>query len=172
MSLGERMDRCEQDLRSHLEPGELVLAIGRCEDITERGNLESAGAGWTFVMVTDRMVRWVPHADPRFEASLDLDTVTAATERLFAHRYGIALDHTSITRPSRVPARRFLTFEWGDAIEEKRSVRTELGFSRRDARAARSLREQLVARGVPFSERAPQRSVRPDPGTKLLRRTD
>ena len=36
--------------------GEEVLATGRCADITTTGDLDSAGAGWTYVMITDRRV--------------------------------------------------------------------------------------------------------------------
>jgi hypothetical protein len=39
---------------------EEVLATGRCADITTTGDLDSAGAGWTYVMVTNRHVHWVP----------------------------------------------------------------------------------------------------------------
>jgi len=36
MYVRDRLDRCDAQLREHLEPAEQVLAIGRCEDITGR----------------------------------------------------------------------------------------------------------------------------------------
>lgn len=146
-SLRELLVVCDSDLRTRLDPDEQVVAIGRCEDITERGGPELGGAGWTFVMITDRRLRWVPHVNLRFEASLDLDTVTAVTERLVAHRYAVALEHPPITRAHHVPAHRFLMYEWGNAVGNRPFARTELAFSRRDTRAAYALREQLIARG-------------------------
>jgi hypothetical protein len=35
--LRERLESCEADLLAHLDPDEQVIAIGRCEDITDRG---------------------------------------------------------------------------------------------------------------------------------------
>ena len=52
-SLRELLVVCDSDLRTRLDPDEQVVAIGRCEDITERGGPELGGAGWTFVMITD-----------------------------------------------------------------------------------------------------------------------
>ncbi|MEX2421139.1 MAG: hypothetical protein WD670_04905, partial [Actinomycetota bacterium] len=102
-SLRERLVVCDSDLRTRLDPDELVVAIGRCEDITERGGPERGGAGWTFVVITDRRLRWVPHVNLRFEASLDLDTVTTVTERLVGHRYVVTLEHLPIARPVTYP---------------------------------------------------------------------
>jgi hypothetical protein len=99
-------------------------------------------------MVTDRRLRWVPHADLRFVASLHLDDVTAATEHMRAHRYAITMDHRAITRLLPVPVRRFLWFEWGNAVSSARLARTKLAFSRRDTAAARALRHQLSSREV------------------------
>jgi hypothetical protein len=147
-SLRDRLDRCDAYLRERLEPDERVVAIGRCEDITARLGIDRGGAGWTFVMVTDRSLRWVPHVDLRFEARLDLAGVTSATERVVAHRYAIALEHSPIWRPWRVPAHRFLRFEWGNVIEVLSFGRTELAFSRRETEAAVALGEQLSMRGV------------------------
>jgi len=36
-NLRERLESCEAVLRAHLDPDERVIAIGRCEDITDRG---------------------------------------------------------------------------------------------------------------------------------------
>ena len=94
-------------------------------------------------MVTDRRLRWVPHMNLRFEALLALDQITGVSEKSLRHRYAIALDHGPITRPHAVPAHRFLGFEWGDSVAATTMTRTELAFSRRDTKAAQTLRDQL-----------------------------
>jgi len=110
--------------------------------------VDSGGAAWTFVMVTDRRLRWVPDARPRFEAALDLDGVTAVSQRMKTHRYAIALEHAPLRRLHHVPAHRLLMFAWGNAVAEDLFTRTELASSRRDTAAARALREQLSLRGA------------------------
>jgi hypothetical protein len=147
-ALRDLLDACDVELRGHLEADEHVLAIGRCQDITERGSIELGGAALTFIMVTDRRLRWVPYASLEFEASLVLDQVTAVSERSLRHRYAVALDHGPLARPHTVPAHRFLRFEWGDAVVTTPLTRTELAFSRRDTKAAQTLREQVARRLV------------------------
>jgi hypothetical protein len=131
-------------VRGHMDSDEHVLAVGRCEDITIRGSIDQGGAAWSYIMVTDRRVRWVPHAIPEHEASLDLDHVTAVTERSVGHRYAIALEHAPLTRLHWAPAHRFLGLEWGNGVVVTPLTRTELAFSRRDTAAAEALRRQLA----------------------------
>ena len=172
-SLYELLESCEADLRAHLEPDEQVVAVGRCEDITLRGDIDNGGAGWTFVMVTDRHLRWVPHVSLRFETALDLDDVTQALEQVSAHRYALTLLHAPVQALRQVPAHRFMTFEWGNATEVRPLERTRLAFSRRDTDAARALREQLARRGaVAKAVLSPPRAPRPDPKFYVLRRRD
>jgi hypothetical protein len=147
-TLRHLLDTCDVVVRTHLEPGERVLAVGRCEDVTERGDIDQAGGAWTYVMVTNRMLRWAPHAELRFETSLELDTVRRVREESMAHRYGIALEHQPIVRRHHVPKHRFLIFEWGNAVASTPFPVTKLAFSRRDTEAARALRDQLAVRGV------------------------
>lgn len=59
MSLRDRLSACDTQVRAHLDPDERVLAIGKCEDVTEWGGPERGGGGWTYLMVTDRRLRWV-----------------------------------------------------------------------------------------------------------------
>ena len=147
-TLRDLLDACDAALRSRLDAGEHVLAIGRCQDITERGSIEQGGAALTFIMVTDRRLRWVPYASLEFEASLVLGQVTAVSERSLRHRYAIAIDHGPLARPHTVPAHRFLRFQWGDTVVTTPLIRTELAFSRRDTKAAQALREQVSRRLV------------------------
>jgi hypothetical protein len=146
--LKELLESCEADLRTRLEPDEQVVAVGRCEDVTDLGGVDQGGAGWTFVMVTDRHLRWVPHVSLRFETALDLDDVTAALETTSVHRYAITLAHSPIGALRVVPAHRFMSFQWGNATAVLTLSMTKLAFSRRDTAAARALREQLARRGV------------------------
>ena len=171
--LKERLGSCESDLRARLEPDEQVIAVGRCEDATQRGGVDQGGAGWTFLMVTDRHLRWVPGVSLRFETAVDLDDVTEALEQISAHRYAITVHHAPVWALRRVPAHRFMTFEWGNATEVRTLKRTMLAFSRRDTDAARALRDQLARRGVVARVvPTPPRTPRPDPSTFVLRRRD
>ncbi len=97
-------------------------------------------------MVTDRRLRWVPSADMRNEASLNLDDVSSFSEQTIAHRVMVTLEHRPLGRPHHVPAHRFLMFQWGNAVSTDPLPRTRLAFSRRDAEAAIALRGQLTSR--------------------------
>jgi len=137
----------EAHLRAHLEPDEHVIAVGRCEDITLQGDIDSGGAGWTLVMVTDRHIRWVPHGLLRFATAVDLDDVDEAIERTSAHRYAITLRHTKVHALRLVPdPLRRLSGGEKEAVRELEATR--LAFSRRDTEAARALRAQLADRRV------------------------
>ncbi len=160
--LKERLESCEADLRARLEPDEQVVAVGRCKDVTDRGGVDQGGAGWTFVMVTDRHLRWVPGVSLRFETAVDLDDVTDALEQSSAHRYAMTMHHAPVRALRQVPAHRFMTFRWGNAVAIRTLSTTRLAFSRRDTEAARALREQLAGRGivakaVPGPPRPPRR---------------
>ena len=141
----EQIAACDAHMRNRLARGERVLAVGRGEDVTERGG---GMPGWTFVMVTDRALRWIMHLDLKLEASLDLDDITGVAEKTVAHRYAIDLEHRPLTRLHHVPAHRFLRFEWGNDFAHHVFTRTSLAFSRRETAAARALRERLAARGL------------------------
>jgi hypothetical protein len=170
--LKERLESCEADLRARLEPDERVIAVGRCEDVTDRGSVEG-GAGWTFVMVTDRHLRWVPGVSLRFETAVALDDVTKAHERISAHRYAMTLHHAPVRALRHVPSHRFMTFRWGNAFAVLTLSRTRLAFSRRYTEAARALREQLARRGIVVKAVPnPPRRPRPDPKPYVLRRPD
>ncbi len=64
MSLTQRLTLCDTAVRKHLEPGERVLAVGRCEDITEVHGPERGGTASAYVMITTQRLRRVP--DERF----------------------------------------------------------------------------------------------------------
>jgi hypothetical protein len=164
------LDARAVDLRARLEPDERVIAIGRAEDITLRGDIDAGGAGWTFVMVTDRHLRWVPRCRLHYATTVPFDDVTTVLERTSAHRYAISLRHGSIQALRSVPAHRFLHFQWGDTDAVRTLRITTLAFSRRDTRAARALREQLALRGVvPRIVRSPPRKPREPPQYLILR---
>jgi hypothetical protein len=144
-TLRDQLRICDRAVRSHVDPEEQVIAVGRCEDITTWGTVERGGAGWTFVMVTTQRLRWVPEAKLENEASLAFDDVTAAFETSLGHRYGIALEHAPLSRPH-IRHHRFLIFRWGNLVVTTPLWRTKLAFSRRDTTAAVALREQVSRR--------------------------
>jgi hypothetical protein len=129
---------------------EEVLATGRCADITTTGDLDSGGAGWTYVMVTNRRVHWVPSIRmPPAVCSLDLDKVASCTEVLWRHRSAVIMDHAPIVRPHFLPNGRPLYWEYTamDSVVGPLS-KTILGFSRPTAAASEKLKEQLALRGL------------------------
>ena len=147
-ALRDRLAACDASIRRGLDPDEEVLASGRCEDITDHGTVDLGGATWTFIMVTNRRLRWVPRSQLRFEAALDLDDVTGVAEETMGHRYAITLDHGPLMRLHRVPAHRLLKFRWGDAERMDDFRRTGLAFSRAVTSAAVVLRRELARRGL------------------------
>ena len=154
------LDASNALVRRHLDADEQVMAIGRCDEVTGRGDPDPYAGGWTFIMVTTRKLRWVPRANPRFEASLDFDDVMAISESLHGHRYRIGLRHVPIPRLRHVPAHRFATFAWGNRTEVREVTRTDLVFSRRDTEAASALRRQLSLRGASWPSPASVEPVR------------
>jgi hypothetical protein len=144
MSLRARIETCDALLRSQLDQDERVIAVGRCEDITERGDIEQGGAAWTYAMVTDRRLRWVPGTNAKLQTALDFDDVRSVRERSSKHRYALTLKHAPVTRPSWTHAHRFLSFTWGDKIVVAPRTRTVLAFSRRETAVAVAIRERLA----------------------------
>lgn len=146
----ERFAACDAEVRRHLSADERVLAIGRCEDITEWGGPERGGITQGYVMVTTRKLRWVPGCSLAHEASLELDIVTGYTERSVAHHYAISMQHPPLERLRIMPGLE-LPPELRDRLRAEGRLRegtgpftyTELAFSRRDTVAARVLRAAI-----------------------------
>ncbi|HJX07742.1 MAG TPA: hypothetical protein VJ736_06695 [Actinomycetota bacterium] len=152
------MDGCDAAVRDRLGEQERVITIGRCADVTTTGDLDSAGAGWTYVMVTDRRVHWVPHITNATDVcSLDLDRVRTCTELHRRHRSALLMDHEPLVRLHFPPNGRppNTTYTHGDPVLGSLS-QTILGFSRPTAAAAEALKDQLARRGleIPQVERA------------------
>ena len=153
-SVGMRADylRPRLDLlRARLEPGERILARGRAfepyRDSFELSQL--IGGPGCAVVVTDRRVLWVSRDDPGWVRLLPFAAVRSYTEFTQAHRYALVLEHEGLARWQWVPAHRFVFWSWGNAEGLRTVTRSMLGFSRRDTAAARAIRTQLQAAGVP-----------------------
>ncbi len=143
---------CDAAIRAHLEEGEHVVAVGRCADITEIGGVEQGGAPRTFLMITDRRLRWVEPYDLATEASIKLSDVTSFRERTLAHRWAILLRHPSVHYrrlwPGRtLPASAAATLRADGRLRDEPGpiTYTEFAFSRRDTAAARALRDALIS---------------------------
>jgi hypothetical protein len=124
------------------------------------------------VVVTERRVLWVSRGDQRWARTVPFAVVRSYVELTQAHRYALALDHEGLERLRWVPAHRFLFWSWGDAEEAGPVSGSVLGFSRRDAAAARAIRMQLQAAGVPAGEprSLPKRERRREVPSGFLRR--
>ena len=147
--LRDLMRECEIAVRNHLGEEEQALASGRCADISTTGDLDSAGAGWTYVMVTDRHIHWVPDIRKLgLICSLDLDQVQSCTEVHWRHRSAVAMHHDPLTRLHFVPNGRPLNWTYTMESAVGPQSTTILGFSRPTAKAAVKLKEQVALRGL------------------------
>src|SRR5215212_9612423 len=98
------MELSDAAVRSRLSEYERVLATGRCADISTTGDLDSGGAGWTYAMVTNRRVHWVPDIERQGDVcSLELQAVQSCTERLSRHRSALTMRHDPLVRQHMVP---------------------------------------------------------------------
>jgi hypothetical protein len=147
--LSDLMRVSEAAARDLLADKERVLATGRCADITTTGDLDSAGAAWTYVMVTNRRVHWVPSIRRLGTVcSFDLDQVQTCIEVHWRHRSAMIMEHDALIREHFVPNGRPLHWEYVsmDSVVGPLS-RTILGFSRPTTTATVTLKEQLSRRG-------------------------
>lgn len=150
---GRQFLDCDADVRRHLEAGEEVIAIGLCADITEIGGPDQGGSASTYIMVTDRKIRWALGTDLRFETSLDYDEITGCEERTVLHRWAILLTHPAVEHSRFWPGRE-MPADLVVSLRAQRRLRdgrdpltlTEFAFSRRDTAAARALRGGLRSR--------------------------
>jgi len=143
------MKQSEVAVRDQLGEDEQDLASGRCADISTTGDLDSAGAGWTYVMVTNRHVLWVPDIERLgLICSLDLDQVRSCTEVHWRHRSALVMDHDPLTRLHFVPNGRPLNWTYQRDLVVGSLSTTILGFSRPTANAAEKLKEQVALRGL------------------------
>ena len=142
-------------LVGRLEPGERVLARGRAFEPPDPLQFDLStlisGPGCV-VAVTERRVLWVSRDDQRWVRSLPFALVRSYTEITQAHRYALALDHEGVERRQSVPAHQLLWWSWGDAETVQAVTCSMLAFSRRDTKAARSMRRRLQAMGIPAGE--------------------
>ena len=136
----------DAEARRLLQPGEEVLAIGRCTDITFLGGPEKGGSEGHYLMVTNRRLFWPGRLNPGFQV-LELERVTGFTERYSAHRYAVALQHPSVERgpvPEEVLSEFPPDFFVGRARDPRvTSTVTELAFSKSDTKAAIALRDVI-----------------------------
>ena len=95
----------------------------------ELADIEQGGVARTYVMITDRRLRWVEHYALANEASINLSDITSSSERTLAHRWAILLTHPSLERRRLWPGRTMPA----DVAEELRAagrLRDEPGPSR------------------------------------------
>jgi hypothetical protein len=152
--LSDLIKDSEAAVRNRLREEEQIVATGRCADITTTGDLDSAGAAWTYVMVTNHGVHWVPDIK-RLGAvcSLDLDRVQTCTELLWRHRSAIVMDHDPLIRLHFVHNGRPVNWEYTSMDSAVGPLsKTILGFSRPATAAAKKLKEQLALRGLEIGQ--------------------
>jgi len=148
--LRDLMKDSEAAVLSHLSVGEEILATGRCADITTTGDLDSAGAAWTYVMVTDRRLLWVPSIRTFVgTCELDLDAISRCNEIRWRHRSAMAMHHDPLVREYFAPNGRQKNWEYTSmSVARGPLSKTILGFSRPTTAASEKLKKQLADRGV------------------------
>jgi hypothetical protein len=77
------------------------------------------------------------------EGSPPCEPLAAFREEYVSHRYYLRMRHEPVRRLERAPKHRVLWFECGNTMQLQEGRETHFLFSRRDARAARTIRERL-----------------------------
>jgi hypothetical protein len=142
----ERRDRHDQEMLRTLGPAEQVRALGACGDITDGGTPDS-GQKLARVLVTDRRIIWGWFGHPALRSEVWFDSVTSFSElSSTTGRYGIQLQHAPIQRLRHVPTELVVDDASGARYEVRTCNETRLAFSRRETRAAVSIRAELERR--------------------------
>lgn len=129
-------ERCRSVLSAALLKDEMVIAEGRA-------NERHAGSGYLYLVVTNDRILWTDYVTPARISALAFADVTAFREEYESHRYFLRMRHEPVRRLERAPKHRVLWFEWGNTMQLQEGRETHFLFSRRDTRAARTIRERL-----------------------------
>ncbi|MEX0991888.1 MAG: hypothetical protein WD004_06415 [Actinomycetota bacterium] len=132
-------DEADALSRAGLDPSEVVLEVGRCADITTFGDLDTAGASWVYVMVTDTSLRWLPLGSPETPAVLALDAVESPVDARWRQRCALVLRHEELIRTHLSADHDWVTGPLKLVV---------LAFSHAHTKAADALRAQLEARSM------------------------
>jgi hypothetical protein len=129
-------ERCRSVLVAALLNDEQVIAEGRANEM-------HAGSGYLYLLVTDHRILWTDYLEPERISALAFADVTAFREEYESHRYFLRMRHRPVTRLERAPKHRVLWLEWGNTMRWQEERETHFLFSRRDTRAARTIRGRL-----------------------------
>jgi hypothetical protein len=142
-------------LDAQLEPGEVIVArSGDQPLVTDRR------------ILTARQLSYRPRRGEWVCSALAFAEIVRSTSgRQHDHRPLLRLEHPPRVQIERVPAHRFLWFEWGNAEEPVSDTTTTFGFSRDTDPVLVAIREGLDRAGVPSGEPF---VIRP-PGTRQER---
>lgn len=153
-SPGTRMRKeCEQQLRGLVTENETILAVGTAEELSSLGSEIGSGGGFTFIVVTSERVLFAYWgASSNLHEEIRLDQVTHWASGTQYNACALVMSHPGKARQHRVPAHKFLWFEWGNKEVEISQTDTIFRFSRPETQVANALRSELAARGVPHED--------------------
>lgn len=138
----------EERLRRLVPAGEDVVAVGAADEFPDDAEDFGGQGHRRFLVVTMQRLLVTDWSRSGADEEIVFDELGKWADGTQYHRYVVTLTHPSMTRNERVPAHRFLWFEWGDAYEPRSRSTTTLRFSHRDTAAATALRLALQAGGA------------------------
>lgn len=162
-------ERCIRLLRTHLEPGELEIARGRCDYRSAVG--VPRDSGYTFVLVTNNRILWTDYLGPERVYAERFTAIRSFSHGLYKHRWILLLRHGPSVRMEPVSPKWYRPASWNAPPTEAPVERDEsvLGFSRRETVAAEAILARL--RGLNVREEEPLRfAVTPRPERTPYRR--
>jgi hypothetical protein len=146
--MGSLSEQRDAYLRTQIEPGESILAVGPQGIVTDRRVL----FGW--------LLHWPPDVGVWTHDALAFHEITRWREgRRHDHRPLVRLEHPSHVRSEWVPRHRFLWYRWGNATGEISHKETTFAFGSRRNAVFQALKARLelagVVQGEPFVEMLP-----------------
>lgn len=85
-------ERCTGLLRTHLEPGELEIARGRCDYLRSIEGVPK-GNGYTFLLVTSDRVMWTDYLGPERIYAERFSAIRSFSRGSYNHRWILLLRH-------------------------------------------------------------------------------
>lgn len=163
----QRSERCVGVLRSHLEPGEVEIARGRCDYRPTVG--VPKGSFYTFVLVTSDRILWTDYLWPERIYAERFSAIRSFSQGSYKHRWILRIRHGPSVRMEPVSPKWYRPASWNAPptkapVERKETV---LEFSRSRTAAALAIVARLHELHIP--EQEPLRFVEsPRPKPVLL----
>lgn len=146
-------ERCSRLLRTHLEPGEVEIARGRCDYLPTIDGVPK-GSGYTFVFVTNDRILWTDYLRPERVYTQRFAAIQFFSGGSYKHRWILLLRHGSSVRMEPVSPKWYRPVSWNAPPTKAPVERTEtvLEFSRPQTAAAQAIVARLHELNMPEQE--------------------